>query len=65
MARISQWLDPLIAPSPKSSASAPKVSQSPTVAPVNMARMDRGAFDLERILKIEPEYLDEDDHEHG
>jgi len=26
--------------------------------------LDRGAFDLKRILQIEPAFLDEDDHEH-
>jgi len=26
--------------------------------------LDRGAFDLDRILKIEPKFLEEDDHEH-
>ena len=26
--------------------------------------LERGAFDLDRILEIEPDFLDEDDHEH-
>ena len=41
MARISQWLDPLIAPSPKSSASAPKVSQSQNSTPNHTAGAER------------------------